>query len=348
MKSRLDILDIARFFAAFSVIYYHYLYRGWRADGLNDLTFNFYDGFFKYGYLGVQFFFLISGFVISMSMEKKSATKFFIGRVVRLYPAFLFSVTLTFLVILLFDDGRFGIDFFVYILNLTMISKAFGIEFVDGAYWTLIYELIFYFWCFVSLYFKKVHLSSFLILFMLLSFFARLIGFNSYYSAMWCGDFIFYFSAGYFFYKAYIFGFSLKYNSAIFITFLGCLMQLYFQVESKNGIPGVLISFYSVSFIVFMFFIFFYLICYGKGLNFTFKYSYILGGLTYPSYLIHQNIGYIFFNNSVGIINQWLALLAVSVFVFSTSYIVFRYIEPKVGYLMKNMLEKSLGNIRHV
>ena len=110
MRGRLDILDITRFLAAISVVYYHYLYRGWKIGELSDVSFSNYDGIFKYGYLGVQLFFLISGFVISLSIKKKGPIEFFIGRVVRLFPAFWFCALLTYISIIIFDDGRFAIS----------------------------------------------------------------------------------------------------------------------------------------------------------------------------------------------------------------------------------------------
>ena len=42
----------------------------------------------KYGYLGVNLFLLISGFVILVSSDGKSPRQFVISRIVRLYPTY--------------------------------------------------------------------------------------------------------------------------------------------------------------------------------------------------------------------------------------------------------------------
>ena len=108
-NKRLEILDVARFLAAISVVFYHYLYRGWTSGEFIDIDFGQYEGLFKYGYLGVQFFFLISGFVICMSSEGKTTKEFLWGRVIRLYPAYWVCLLITLAFIYFLDDGRFYI-----------------------------------------------------------------------------------------------------------------------------------------------------------------------------------------------------------------------------------------------
>jgi peptidoglycan/LPS O-acetylase OafA/YrhL len=48
----------------------------------------------RYGFLGVPIFFIISGYVIAYSAERTAAA-FAIARVSRIYPTFLFCMTLT-------------------------------------------------------------------------------------------------------------------------------------------------------------------------------------------------------------------------------------------------------------
>ena len=73
---RLHSLDALRGLAALGVVAYHYL-----------------DQPAYYGLLGVELFFIISGFVILMTLERvPSLLQFAIGRAARLYPAYWFSV----------------------------------------------------------------------------------------------------------------------------------------------------------------------------------------------------------------------------------------------------------------
>ena len=86
-KVRFYELDLLRFFAAMAVVLYHYLFRGQQGDYI-PVRFTNLEDYAQYGYLGVNLFFMISGFVISLSAESRTARQFVISRVVRLYPAF--------------------------------------------------------------------------------------------------------------------------------------------------------------------------------------------------------------------------------------------------------------------
>ena len=94
--ARIAELDALRGIAVLSVILYHYTSR------YNDLYQHksTYLLNFTLGRLGVQLFFIISGFVIFMTLERCSNIKqFIIKRMSRLYPAYIVSVTLTFTIV---------------------------------------------------------------------------------------------------------------------------------------------------------------------------------------------------------------------------------------------------------
>jgi peptidoglycan/LPS O-acetylase OafA/YrhL len=101
----------------------------------------------QYGYLGVEFFFLISGFVICMSCWGKSPKDFFISRVIRLYPAFWAALLITVAVAVLVPypgEGPSGITPSQVITNLTMFPGPLHTTLVQGVYWTLWVEARFY------------------------------------------------------------------------------------------------------------------------------------------------------------------------------------------------------------
>jgi len=85
---RIYQIDLFRFIAAFAVVLYHYLYRGYAAGNMSLLRFDGVGEYFRYGYLGVDLFFIISGFVIAFSIKHLSLRKFFNSRFKRLYPIF--------------------------------------------------------------------------------------------------------------------------------------------------------------------------------------------------------------------------------------------------------------------
>ena len=122
---RVNELDLLRFIAAFMVVMFHYGFRGHAADGYSLLSLPTYATVSKYGYLGVELFFMISGFVILMTASSGSLKKFVISRIVRLYPAFWACCTITFIAILIVGDKRFTATFGQYLINLTTSPRRF-------------------------------------------------------------------------------------------------------------------------------------------------------------------------------------------------------------------------------
>jgi peptidoglycan/LPS O-acetylase OafA/YrhL len=95
----------------------------------------------KYGWVGVQIFFVISGFVIAYSAEKASAYRFFVSRAVRLFPAAIICATITLAALLLVDNIPTGELFAAYLRSITLWPKG---PWIDDSYWTLAIEVAFY------------------------------------------------------------------------------------------------------------------------------------------------------------------------------------------------------------
>ncbi|GAA1114452.1 acyltransferase [Kribbella jejuensis] len=142
-RGRLHEVDLLRIFAAVAVMGYHYLFSAY-AGGLSGLRFPHVDVVARYGYLGVDLFFTISGFVVLLSAWDRGPRSFLVSRAVRLYPAYWVAVTLTALVSVAFSQGRFPVTLPQYLANLTMFNSLPNIQNVDVVYWTLWAELRFY------------------------------------------------------------------------------------------------------------------------------------------------------------------------------------------------------------
>jgi peptidoglycan/LPS O-acetylase OafA/YrhL len=142
---RIELLDAGRFAAALAVLVYHYFFNGIANGKLSSLTpvAGLVDAA-RYGCLGVEFFFLVSGYVILVSAQGRSAHAFAVARAVRLYPAFLAAMALTALVAQVWGGTRMAVTPAQFAANLTMAAPWFGQDHVDGVYWTLAYELRFY------------------------------------------------------------------------------------------------------------------------------------------------------------------------------------------------------------
>ncbi|WP_328537078.1 acyltransferase family protein [Streptomyces sp. NBC_00344] len=145
---RLRALDGLRLVAALMVAAYHYggrdgdITRAWGSSPRHQ--FPTLHAWFAYGCLGVQIFFVISGFVICMSGWGRPLRSFFASRVARLYPAYWVAIILV--------TATFALPWVAYrtvspsdaLVNLTMLQQPVGAERVLGVCWTLWAELRFY------------------------------------------------------------------------------------------------------------------------------------------------------------------------------------------------------------
>src|SRR4051794_25768032 len=88
------------------------------------------------GRYGVLLFFLVSGYVIPMSLERHgSLRRFWIGRLCRIYPAYLVTIA----VVVLVAGWRGGA-----LAHASMLVDPLGVRGAVRVFWTLSYEMIFY------------------------------------------------------------------------------------------------------------------------------------------------------------------------------------------------------------
>lgn len=140
-SGRVPELDALRGVAVLMVMLYHY---GSRFDGLYGHAGAFpFDT--EWGYYGVHVFFMISGCVILLTAGRAaSAGAFLSNRVVRLYPAFWVACVITLGVVGLFGLPGRELTLLQALPNVTMFPSQLGGRMIDGVYWTLRVEWIFY------------------------------------------------------------------------------------------------------------------------------------------------------------------------------------------------------------
>lgn len=147
---RLSYLDGMRGLAVFLVILFHVFSDRW-VDFLpyRDV----YHDYFKFGYMGVQIFFVISGFVISMTLEKCGGFgEFMYRRWLRLFPAMLIVSLLILATSALLTNRPYGTPQINDLIpGLTFIEPEFyrtifnnNQKVLEGAFWTLFVEAKFY------------------------------------------------------------------------------------------------------------------------------------------------------------------------------------------------------------
>ena len=141
---RLGWLDALRGFAALVVVLFHlspYLIGpAPHAAVMRHIDF---------GKYGVMLFFLVSGYVIPMSLERHgSLRRFWIGRLFRIYPAFLAAIAVMGLLIaagvLTLQPSLRAETVSGALGHATMLQDMLGLRGVVRVFWTLSYEMVFY------------------------------------------------------------------------------------------------------------------------------------------------------------------------------------------------------------
>jgi peptidoglycan/LPS O-acetylase OafA/YrhL len=143
---RLSFLDAVRGVAAFVVLLQHGFAFYFPSFAHFSAT------RFDFGRMGVALFFLTSGFIIPVSLERGgSLRRFWISRFFRLYPLYWLSLTLILLLSTVKSDVLFSnfADHIVRntLLNITMLQELMRIPHATELYYTLTLEMIFYIAC---------------------------------------------------------------------------------------------------------------------------------------------------------------------------------------------------------
>jgi len=151
--NRILYLDGLRCIAILMVIFYH-----WHMNH-KDYDARIFSTIFKFGFLGVQLFFIVSGFVIAMTLHKCDTIGVFaIKRFARLWPAMFLCSIVTFVIYNLSvgNDGAKAKSYLDFIPSLTFVdpdlyTKIFSLfhidhkfNWMDGSYWSLWVEVRFY------------------------------------------------------------------------------------------------------------------------------------------------------------------------------------------------------------
>lgn len=143
-KVRIDYLDLLRVIAIVAVIAFHYLFSAIARGRTPNVEFSPMAEWARYGYLGVELFFMISGFVIVTSVSSLNFKQFLTKRFLRLYPMYWISLILIFAISTFGLWGRPGPRAQVFYYNLTMFPNAFDQPWLDAAHWFMARQLQLY------------------------------------------------------------------------------------------------------------------------------------------------------------------------------------------------------------
>jgi peptidoglycan/LPS O-acetylase OafA/YrhL len=153
--SRIEFLDGLRCVAILVVLLFHYFSRWTPPRNMENLYpyNNVLSPLFGLGFYGVNLFFIVSGFVITLTLfQCDNFVEFFTRRFCRLFPAMLLCSILTFLITTFVPGSLFKTHPASFLSSLTFIgpnlyNKIFSttvFDSIDSAYWSLYVEVRFY------------------------------------------------------------------------------------------------------------------------------------------------------------------------------------------------------------
>jgi peptidoglycan/LPS O-acetylase OafA/YrhL len=269
----LSSLDLLRGLAALAVCYFHFTHGN--PDFLSKTNLLYQSG--RYGFLGVDVFFVISGFVIPYAMYRgmyrfKNFGKFLLKRVIRIEPPFIASIILVIALNWLstlspyYRGAGFTIDFTALALHLGYLNAFFQYPWVNDVYWTLAIEFQYY--IIIALIFpllihsKKYYSFIALGVFGMMGFFITGHNFIFNYGLLFVvGILLFQFKIGYL-------------KDAEFGTLLLIALLLIFVKFDKRYLVAALLPYFFILYF-----------------DFNNKISKFLGNISYSLYLVHIPIG---------------------------------------------------------
>ena len=158
-KRRNIYFDYLRGMAAIGVLLFHYTTR-------YDIKFGHilnYPINLPLGRYCVGIFFLFCGYFGMVALKRENRpVQYLSKRAFRLYPSYWVASILIFIVTSLFMQ-KISVSFKDLLLNFTMLQSFLGGNNVDGAFWTLPYELIFYFDIFLILLLRLDKFSEYIV-----------------------------------------------------------------------------------------------------------------------------------------------------------------------------------------
>jgi peptidoglycan/LPS O-acetylase OafA/YrhL len=341
-RKRLYVLDGLRLIAALMVVAYHYMgFDDWYASPWGKSTsavFPKMHAAASYGWLGVELFFLISGFVICMSCWGRTPRQFAVSRFIRLYPAYWFAIAATTTVLVLRPGGT-DVPPTDMLTNITMFQELLGARDIDGVYWSLWVELRFYLLFMVvammGLTYRRV--VAFCVIWLLLAGLALQSGSDllpllivPQYSAFFVGGIVIY----------------LMHRvgpTPVLWLLLGTSWLM-----AQNQLPGLINTaedsthstiYWTVSLaIITVFYLLVLAAALGKLNFFNWRWLTVAGAMTYPLYLIHEDIGWDIIRHTHHLLPARVLVPALVTGMLAAAWLIHKFVERPLAATLKTWL----------
>lgn len=330
-NSREGYIDSLRGLSILFVIIFHYTYH-YNTEYLLR-TDNWSLDIAKYGWSGVDIFFVISGYCIGMTIVKISSfSEFIFRRFARLYPAYLFCGILTLIFFTFFELPGREVDWFTGFMNLIFANFIPGVnyKYIDGIYWALIVEIKFYL-IFGALFYLQNDLNK---------------SINYWFGICIIGNllllvnkdnYIFITSifphANLFLVGLVLFNFNKVALPNTIIIFLFVILSFFIQERYNNN---------EYYFIILLIFVSILLL---KKINISFKILPHIGLLSYTWYLTHNAIGIIIIRELNRLNYQGISVISAILATLLISFLIYNLIELKLKKIIINFYKKNLHKI---
>ncbi|MCJ1678360.1 acyltransferase [Streptomyces sp. APSN-46.1] len=341
---RLYTLDGLRLVAALIVVAFHFIaFDDWATPLWGKSTsaiFPTAHPIASYGWLGVQLFFLISGFVICMSCWGRTVKDFAISRVIRLYPAYWFAVLLT-AGVMLWSHGmkQTGYTPTKILSNLTMLQEPMGAGDIDPVYWTLWTELRFYllFAIVAALGVTYRRVVVFCGIWLLMSVLAPHSGI-ALIQLMAMPESAPFFVAGVVMFLMHRFGTKPELWLLLGTSWLLAQNQLPSLMKTAEGSVKHQLSWTVCLAVITLFYLLVLGVALGRLRFFNRKWLTTAGALTFPLYLLHEELGWEIIRRLHTDIAPWPLLGGILAVMLIASWLVHRFVERPSAKAMKKWL----------
>ncbi len=302
-RSRIDLLDAYRAIAIIWVAMFHYVYF-WASTGKGDNILPYDDALAwiplaSVGHLGVMLFFLISGYVISLTLNKTASfPEFCVKRFARIWPTLLVCGAITYTFATLFGPPELERSIWEALISMTLLPpQHVGAltgnpewQWLDGAYWSLWVEVKFYaiigamFFVFRKRWFEAWLAFQALTFAISAGLLASSNGVLDLVEGLVFAEYVPYFTAGILVYR---FRTGLSTRTDLFALIVAITHKALNIITAEEGITLSLLAGYAIIFGLFAAFIW-----RPNMLNFmTHKLFLRIGRASYSFYLLHQVVG---------------------------------------------------------
>ncbi len=330
--------------AAVSVLAFHY--SGIRTKFWDTPAFDVFptlNQFTRYGYLGVELFFIISGFVILMTAYSRPIESFAASRVARLFPAYWAAIVLTFGLQQFWSGGRQP-TFVEALVNLTMVQNALDVPHVQGAFWTLWIELKFYLLisAFIMVGITRRRMVAFALLWPLVGQIASATD-TTFLTSLLIPTYAPYFAAGICLFLLHREGHDIATRLVLGFNTVLCVAQATGYAPRASELVGAQVSPLVTGLVVVAMIGVVLLVTHGPLARIDWRWLTWAGAMTYPLYLVHGQVGFFVIDELHADQSAYLVLVVAATTSFALAWLIHVLVERPTALPLRRAVQGALA-----